>query len=123
MTVYKAVRIFNGILMMGFASLQLNDPDPFVWVALYVLTAVLAWFGSHRQNRLRVLLCVMYSIIAAWTFPEEYQGVGEMDAYHPEIEQAREALGLCIASGIHGLNAWLFSRGNILKMEGGNADK
>ena len=42
-----------------------------------------------------------------WIFPTAYYGVGQMSIERPEIEQARESLGVLIAAGINMINAWL----------------
>ena len=65
--------------------------------------------GSASQNSGRVLISVVYLCVAWWRFPSSYHGIGEMNEFTPEIEQAREAIGLLIASGINGINVWLFS--------------
>ena len=105
----KILRCALSTILLVFAGLQFNDPDPWRWVLLYGLVAVLGMVGSTTQNPGRVLISVVYLCVAWWRFPEVYHGVGEMDEYTPEIEQARESIGLLIASGINGINVWLFS--------------
>ena len=104
------VRCVLSSILLIFAGLQLNDPDPWRWVLLYGLAAVLGVMGSSVQNPLRVGVSILYMLLAYWRFPTEYHGVGAMDEFQPEIEQAREAFGLLIAAGINAMNIWLFAR-------------
>ena len=107
--IYCIIRYVLALVMLGFASLQMNDPDPFVWICSYTLVAIVSIFGTVNQNRWRIVLGMVYVLIAVWMFPEEYHGVGEMQEYRPEIEQARESLGIFIAGGICFLSSWLYS--------------
>ena len=65
--------------------------------------------GSSTQNPLRVGVSVLYVLWAYCRFPTEYHGVGDMSEFQPEIEEAREAFGLLIASAINATNIWLFT--------------
>ena len=105
----KILRFALSTILLIFAGLQFNDPDPWRWVLLYGLVAVLGMVGSATQNSGRVLISAVYLCASWWRFPATYHGIGEMVEFTPEIEQAREAIGLLIASGINGINAWLFS--------------
>lgn len=108
----KIVRFALSTILLIFAGLQLNDPDPWRWVFLYGLLAVIGVVGSSVQNTYRIMVSVVYTCIAWWRFPVEYYGIGEMNEFRPEIEEAREAFGLLIAAGINGMNVWLFTIGD-----------
>ena len=105
----KIVRFVLSTILLVFAGLQLNDPDPWSWILLYGLVATLGVMGSSTQNLLRIGVSVLYVCLAYWRFPTEYYGVGEMSEIQPEIEQAREAFGVLIAAGINATNIWLFA--------------
>ena len=93
--------------MIVFALLQLNDSDGWLWGLVYGVVAVLGVFGSVRQNDVRYAIVISYVALAWWIFPSVYYGVGQMSVERPEIEQARESLGVLIAAGINMINAWL----------------
>lgn len=95
------------LLMATMAFLQLNDPDPMIWVAVYCVLALICvvsvfagvvWYGAWAA-------LVIALVWAASLFPSVY----ELFAYHsprdlltgmspdrPYVEESRESLGLLI---------------------------
>jgi hypothetical protein len=108
--IYCIIRYVLAMIMVGFALLQLNDPDSFVWMCAYLFVALASVLGTAEHNRWRITLGALYVCVAVWIFPKDYYGVGEMEAFHPEIEQARESLGVLIAGGICFVSSWLYRR-------------
>lgn len=106
----KIIKTLLGTIMLVFAGLQLNDPDPLVWIVAYGLVAVGVFVANLQWNRHLLGLGLVYFVVAVWLFPAEYHGVGEMQTEIPEIEEARESLGLLIASGICFLGYWLVNQ-------------
>ena len=106
-TMPKIFRILLSSIMIVFVVLQFNDPDAIGWILMYGSVAILGVFGSERQNHIRCYVSMGYIGFAWWLFPTVYYGVGQMNVVRPEIEQARESLGVLIAAGINGINAWL----------------
>jgi len=104
----KIVRTILSLIMMLFACVQLNDPDPWGWILAYGIISVSGLLGSAKQNGLRMMISVGYLILGIWLFPSAYYGLSEMNDMHPEIEQARESFGVLIAAGINIINVWLF---------------
>ncbi|RED95595.1 transmembrane 220 family protein [Marinoscillum furvescens] len=95
-----------------FAALQLNDPDPLLWVLLYGVVAVVAVLKVFLvQISLKPLITtfiVIFLVYAATYVPSfldfldsSNKGdlVGKMKASTPWIEGTRELLGLLIAVG------------------------
>ena len=86
-------------LFVLFALLQRNDPDPVLWISIYLSAALLHLLSAQRRNllvftRLSLFLCIVAGI-ALW--PDSYEGIGEeMRVDAPEIELARESLGLFV---------------------------
>jgi hypothetical protein len=39
----KTVNLILSILFVIFAALQYNDPDPFIWIPIYLFAAFLCW--------------------------------------------------------------------------------
>lgn len=89
------------VLFLVFAGLQLNDPDPLVWVPLYLVPAATmarAASGRPRPRWLSWALAVAYTGLAVWWWPARFDGVtGPMNA-HTTVEECREALGLLICA-------------------------
>ncbi len=107
------MKIFNlifCILFILFAALQYNDPDPYVWMPIYLYAAVLCWLAFRKKYFPRAYLfgVVIYAGYAIYKFFDE-NGVWDwltkhhaaniadtMKAEHPWIEETREFFGLVI---------------------------
>ncbi len=109
----QPMKIINGIFILIFllsAALQYNDPDPLVWMALYLYGAVLCFLALRRSYPLilYVIGLVVYLSYATYLFfaddgvlawINEHQSeniVQSMKADKPWIEMAREFFGLLI---------------------------
>lgn len=107
------MKIFNLLfcfIFIVFAGLQYNDPDPYVWMPIYLYTAVLCWlaFRGKYFRTAYVLGIIVYAVYAGYKFFDE-NGVwdwmtkhraeniaGSMKATQPWIEETREFFGLII---------------------------
>jgi hypothetical protein len=107
------MKIFNlifCILFILFAALQYNDPDPWLWIPIYLFAAVLCWlaFKGKFFPKAYLLGIIGYLGYAVFLFFEK-DGVldwitkhnaaniaGSMKAEKPWIEDTREFLGLLI---------------------------
>jgi hypothetical protein len=107
------MKIFNlifCILFILFAALQYNDPDPYVWMPIYLYSAVLCWLAFRKKYLPRAYLfgIVIYAAYAIYKFFDE-NGVWDwltkhhaaniadaMKAEQPWIEETREFFGLVI---------------------------
>lgn len=96
-------------LFFLFAAVQLNDPDPYFWVALYAYIGMVAIIRNFRPMRKVILLGGM-AVCAIELFlilPEFLNWMemgmptitGSMKAEEPHIEFTREFLGLLICLG------------------------
>lgn len=96
-------------LFFLFAAVQLNDPDPYFWVALYAYIGMVAIIRNFRPMRKIILLGGM-AVCAIELFlilPEFLNWMemgmptitGSMKAEEPHIEFTREFLGLLICLG------------------------
>jgi H+/Cl- antiporter ClcA len=107
------MRIFNLIfclIFIFFAALQYNDPDPYVWIPIYMYGAVLCWlvFRDKFYPTAYWIGIVIYAAYAVYLFFEKdgvldwYKDhnsenlVQSMKATKPWIEATREFLGLLI---------------------------
>jgi hypothetical protein len=107
------MKIFNlifCIIFILFAALQYNDPDPYVWMPIYMYAAVLCWFAFRNRffPKWYIAGIFVYAIYAGYKFFDE-NGVwdwinkhraenitGSMKATQPWIEETREFFGLVI---------------------------
>jgi hypothetical protein len=105
------MKIFNFVLaaiFLLFAFVQVNDPDPILWILIYgamAVLAVLAMFNIYQKNVILVLLVAyiaysltLFSGVQQWfQQPDKsvlFDDVAKME--HIYIEEAREFLGLWI---------------------------
>ncbi|MCH7689917.1 MAG: transmembrane 220 family protein, partial [candidate division Zixibacteria bacterium] len=99
--IHKILSALWGFMFLAFAALQYNDPDPLIWFLAYgVITVVsFVYLKYSLPNWALIGLIMIYVITAIMLFPDEFGGVtGIMSDEHPEIEQARESLGLGICA-------------------------
>ena len=108
--VTKVVKAFLGLLFIVFAAVQLNDPDPYVWVAIYGVVGLIFLVSILKTvSKSSVGFLILALLVYALTFipgfwewlnrPEKAEIFGEMIYDRPYIEQTREFLGLLIACG------------------------
>ncbi|HRO44762.1 transmembrane 220 family protein [Agriterribacter sp.] len=107
------MKIFNitfCILFLISAALQYNDPDPWLWIPIYLYGAALCWLAFRRRHYPLASLLGMaaYAVYAIYLFFER-NGVWDwltkhhaeniaasMKAETPWIEDTREFFGLAI---------------------------
>jgi hypothetical protein len=107
------MRILHGILaviFLLFSFLQLNDPDPYIWILIYgsmAVVCVLAIFRMYYPKIMIVMLIAFaaYSLVAydgvvEWLKQDDkaviFDDVAKMQ--YPYIEYSREFLGLWICN-------------------------
>jgi hypothetical protein len=96
-------RIFclgSSLLFTLFAAFQYNDPDPYIWIMVYMFVALLSVISIFRKLNpyLIVTTIIMYVSGAIYLWPDVYMGITMPMDYKPEIELARESLGLALAA-------------------------
>jgi len=105
------MKAFNSIAFLvfsAFAALQLNDPDPVLWVSIYMSVAVLLLlrvFGFYHPYAAITLMCLlatygltMLPALTQWLSSGHPEAVLEhMSNEKPYIEISREFFGLLIA--------------------------
>jgi Transmembrane family 220, helix len=115
------MKIFNivfAFLFVLFAALQYNDPDPYIWVPLYLYAAVLCWLASRNKFYPKAYIAgiVVYTLYAVykifdqnglldWINLHDAQNIAEtMKAEKPWIEESREFFGLVIMIIVLGID-------------------
>jgi Transmembrane family 220, helix len=116
----KILNIFFCIVFVIFAALQYNDPDPYVWMPIYLYAATLCALAATGRfyPAATWIGVIIYGVYAAYKFFCE-NGVldwmqkhhseniaGTMKATQPWIEETREFFGLVIVIAVLLLNHW-----------------
>jgi hypothetical protein len=106
----KTVNLFLAIIFLVAAILQYNDPDPYVWMPIYLYVCVLCALAIRHKfyPKAYVAGIVIYSIYACYLFftkdgvldwirAHQSENIAlTMQATKPWIEQTREFFGLLI---------------------------
>ena len=103
----KYVYIVLAILFALFGYFQLNDPDPYLWVAMYGGLAVISGFAAFNKFSLPVIIggMALCGIGALMTIPSLFEFMTNDDGMtikegmsydYPYIEESREFGGLLI---------------------------
>ncbi|MEO7959909.1 MAG: transmembrane 220 family protein [Ginsengibacter sp.] len=119
------MKIFN-ILFIGifilFAVLQYNDPDPYIWMPIYLYAAILCYRAVQQiyDRRLYVIGLIAYigygvflffdkTGVLDWMQEHHSENIVEsMQATRPWIEETREFFGLVIVIAVLLINMfWL----------------
>jgi len=117
------MKIFNSIFLLLFvlsAVLQYNDPDPALWILIYLFGAMNCYFAirKHQYPRLTLAGVILLLAYAVYLFFDkdgvltcliEHQAeniAGSMKASSPWIEETREFFGLTILISVLLINYW-----------------
>jgi hypothetical protein len=114
----KGAFILLAIMFMGFAFVQINDPDPVVWILIYGAMAVVCVMAAfdYFVPRLMLVISVVYigfastriPSIGTWLMSPDkamiFDDLAKMQNVY--IEESREFLGLMICLAVTGLCWW-----------------
>lgn len=106
----KIFNIFFCIIFIIFAGLQYNDPDPYIWMPIYLYGSLFCGLAAAKKFHPKAYLLgtFVFLIYAAYLFFDktgvldwavEHHGeniAGTMKASQPWIEETREFFGLFI---------------------------
>ena len=107
------MKVFNLIFCLLFvisAALQYNDPDPYIWIPIYMYGAVLCWLAFRnkfypRAYLIGIIVYVVYAIglffwkngVLDWMTKHNAEDIAAtMKAEKPWIEETREFFGLIL---------------------------
>ncbi len=118
MYISKSIAALFALILFGFAALQINDPDPVIWVIFYCLCAAVPLFLlANKFIRplfwLTLTLCVIELFLSApgaynyYLHMDQEPLMQSMNPEKPYIEEAREFLGAMIAVVLVGLSGLL----------------
>ena len=102
----RYANIVLGLLMLAFAAVQYNDPDPHVWVPIYGIAGAWAFAGGFFPRKtasgaaIALLgLCVLaYAGLVVYYWPQA-PGFWRKDVWWND-EEAREGMGAMIALAV-----------------------
>ncbi|MBS1915612.1 MAG: transmembrane 220 family protein [Bacteroidetes bacterium] len=129
------MKIFNitwTVLFILFAAVQYNDPDPYVWMPIYLYGAFMCWKASKLQFYpsgyvVGILVYAGYAVykmfdengLIDWIRFHHAENIAEtMKAEKPWIEETREFFGLVILIGVLLMN-WFYAKKK-MKQAAGN---
>lgn len=121
------MKAFNNlfiVLFIIFAALQYNDPDPYVWMPIYLYGAILCYLANKNKYNpalyfIGIGVYFIYSVylfadgtgVHSWLFDHNSENIAQtMKAEKPWIEETREFFGLWIIIAVLSLNMIWFSR-------------
>lgn len=121
------MRLFNFVFVLifiFFAALQYNDPDPYIWIPIYMYAAVLCWLAYKNKFHPKaylagILVYLLYAIYLVFTkngvldWANEHHAeslVQTMKAEKPWIEDTREFGGLVILITVLAINFFYAKR-------------
>lgn len=105
----RVINFLLALMFLVFAFLQVNDPDPALWILIYGAMSVvcmMAIFESYNR-KLLVALIMLYSVYCYFLWPGISEWLRQVDKSvlfddvmkmeHLYIEESREFLGLVIS--------------------------
>lgn len=106
----KILNIFFIIVFIFSAALQYNDPDPYIWVPIYLYGAYLCYQAIYKKYRpvlyiIGLVVYIGYAIylffdnqgVLSWAKEHDAESITQsMKATKPWIEETREFGGLLI---------------------------
>ncbi len=106
----KTLNIVLVVLFVLFAAVQYNDPDPYIWMPIYLFPAVVSFFAiKGKYNKTFILIGLIPITLFMldyipdfidWIKMGEPSIVETMKAEKPYVEMTREFGGLviCVAA-------------------------
>lgn len=122
--VMKAFNIAFCLLFIFSAALQYNDPDPYIWMPVYMYGAVLCWLAFRNKfypkaYLLGIIIFLVYAIglffwkDGVWDWINKHNAediTATMKAEKPWIEETREFFGLIILIVVLAVNYFYVKR-------------
>lgn len=117
----KIFNYFFFVVFVIFAALQYNDPDPYVWMPIYLYSAVLCFLAARNKFYPKAYLAGIFVYLAYaiylffdktgvldWATEHNAEGIAQtMKATKPWIEETREFFGLLILIVVLAIN-WIY---------------
>lgn len=106
----KVINVVFIVLFIVSAALQYNDPDPYIWMPIYLYAALLCYWATKKIYKpvyyaVGLIVYLGYAIylffdktgVLNWANEHEAESIVQtMKATKPWIEETREFMGLMI---------------------------
>lgn len=102
----KVLNIILALLFVLFAYFQYNDPDPWLWIIIYLIVAGVCALAAFDKFNRWITATLIFGLAIYWgmLLPDFINWIkegmptitGSMKAESPHIELVREFLGLLI---------------------------
>ena len=102
----RYLNMLLGLVMVGFAAVQYNDPDALLWIVIYLIPAAWAFAAAFRLPQVRSVAGerLLWLTVAVGVGATVYYWPTMPDFWHREVwrveETAREGMGVMIALGV-----------------------
>jgi hypothetical protein len=115
----KILKIFFAVLFLLFALVQINDPDPLLWIGVYgsMMMVSIASIYNKYPTRFMIIMASGFLIMTVLYFDGFKTWFDSADRsllfddlakmQYPYIEEAREFLGLLICLAVLIFYFWL----------------
>ena len=115
----KIFNIFFCVVFILFAVVQYNDPDPYLWIPIYLYPALLCYFKVIQKPISKMAYWAGFLVFGVYALYKMFDTNGIIDwiEYHnasniastmkaekPWIEESREFFGLVIILIVLGIN-------------------
>jgi len=104
----KVLNLILAAVFILFAFVQINDPDPVLWILIYGIMAVACILAAFKQYYPKILVVILIAYVAysfvyfggvsEWIQSDDkamlFDDIAKMQ--YPYIEESREFLGLLI---------------------------
>jgi hypothetical protein len=115
----KIFNIFFCVVFILFAVVQYNDPDPYLWIPIYLYPALLCYFKVIKKPISKMAYWAGFLVFGVYALYKMFDTNGIIDwiQYHnasniastmkaekPWIEESREFFGLVIILIVLGIN-------------------
>ncbi|TCT12591.1 transmembrane family 220 protein [Tepidamorphus gemmatus] len=101
------MRVLHGalcLMLLLFAALQYNDPDPEIWIPIYAIPGILAGIAAGRPHAVQhgalrsvVLAVTVLALLGVYHYWPQTQHFWKIDVWWQD-EAAREGLGAMIVA-------------------------
>jgi hypothetical protein len=115
----KFFNIFFSVVFILFAVVQYNDPDPYLWIPIYLYPALLCYLKFIQKPISRIAYWAAFLVFGVYAIYKMFDTNGIIDwvqfhnasniastmkAEKPWIEESREFFGLVIILIVLGIN-------------------
>ena len=115
----KIFNIFFCIVFILFAAVQYNDPDPYLWIPIYLYPALLCYLKVMQKPIHKLAYWAGFLLFGAYAIYKMFDANGIVDwiqfhnasniastmkAEQPWVEESREFFGLVIILIVLGIN-------------------